>query len=94
MGGGYFPVNHCVSGEETTTPGDLNNLVHNIMKTCINNHILQHGIGLSLQVSFSFPIFGFEMTFLSVEVVLQGSIDCKSVAWTFVCRLKQLTWKL
>ena len=83
MGGGYFPVNHCVSDGEIATPDDLHLLVDNNTRTCVNNYIFQHGISLSLQISFSFPIFGFEMKFLSVEVVLQGSIDCKSVAWTW-----------
>ena len=83
MDGGYFPVNHCVSNVETITSNDLHLMVDNKTRTCVNTYIMQHGVGLSLKVSFSFPISGFEMKFLSIEVVLQGSIDCKSITLTW-----------
>ena len=83
MGGGYFPVDRCVSNVDTVASDDLHLLVDNNTRTCVKTHTMQNGVGLSLQVSFSFPISGFEMKFLSVEVVLQGSVDCKSVAWTW-----------
>ena len=81
MGGGYFPIDRCVSTVENPTSDDLHLLVDNNTRTCVNTHIMQNGVGLSLQVSFSFPISGFGMKFLSVEVVFQGSVDCKSIAW-------------
>ena len=83
VGGGYFPANRCVSNEETTTSDDLHLLVDKSKGTCVNTYIMQHGVGLSLQVSFSFPMSGFEMKFLSVEVVFQGSVNCKSILWTW-----------
>ena len=83
MGGGYFPVSRCVSNVETVTSNDLHLLVNNNTRTCVNTHRMQQGVSLSLQVSFSFPVSGFEMKLLSVEVVVLGSVDCKSIGWTW-----------
>ena len=82
VGGGYYPTTYCESDVEDVTSGDLHSLVDKNISTCVSGRILDDEEERFMQATLSFVAYN-SPDMLSIEVVVQGSIDCTSMIWTW-----------
>ena len=82
VGGGYYPATHCETDVTDRSTSDLHLLADKNISSCISDRIVKDEGELFLQGTFSFGVYNC-VGMLSVEVVMGGSIDCKSIIWTW-----------
>ena len=81
-GADYFPTTHCATGTANVTTGAINSLVDKNTSSCVSDRIVHDEEELFLQATFSFGVYN-SWDMLSVEVILEDTLDCTSVIWTW-----------
>ena len=84
--GGYFAPTVCAAKMDNMAREEFPALMDYNVSSCVRNMIVVDGVELSVQGSFLFQDISSSDNGLSAEIILEGSVQCDSVIWTWFAR--------